>query len=100
MSKNRKTGGVKLSTEDQSRMARLREEIISRISEMNLIVARNLNKTPSISLKNISFAPVPGEVLSEGGGGGEGSGGGDEGCDYIVAPGGCYNYCEGICYEC
>jgi hypothetical protein len=64
---NESTKGVRLSSEDQRRMIRLREEILGRVNEMGLIINRTLDRPVTASIGKFDLidtgaGPKKGEV--------------------------------------
>jgi hypothetical protein len=84
--------GVSLSSEDRARMARLFEEVESRLHEMARIAARTLNRDTSPGYE-IKFNPHPSKQTDEPG---------PVDIEIICDEHGCicYDYREGICIPC
>ena len=91
---------VKLSDDDQARMVRLREEVIARLEEMNLILSRNLGRDFHDENGFLGFhLYMP--PLSEGKG--EPAVphlGPYDRCIETIGKNGCYDHCRKLCYVC
>jgi hypothetical protein len=95
---NRKEKNFPLSSEDKARMARLFEEVESRLQEMGRIAARTANLDAAAKYQ-VKFLPRQQESNPDSGGG---SGPGGVDIEIICDQHGCicYDYREGICIPC